>query len=353
MWTDFPYTKANSCCNASGACMCYKFTLSCTGEIGIYDVKACNGTLSLVPGAVTADNGLSCGSCGSDIVIPSCASYAVEQRSVPIEPSCQTICGASDDDTELDGCNSGYQSCCIWTSTNKQASTEAVCVGDTVNYRITFTNHSAVTLDMVFISDNVPAGVTVVPGSIFPEPKPGETLETGISMGGLAAGQSVVLRYSVTVDPGVPCKIVNCACARYCYTDCRGCLQSGTGSCKSCAITLKNSCFCQCVCRCFSLCGFSCFRDCYVYHRGVKNYETKYGRISIVGFGIAVKYIDLNGEKRSKFFEGSVIFHGLSDHFFSGRFQIHFTNPLCKIDGCGNMQVQFAAQLRSENAAEI
>lgn len=353
MATNFFYRKAKDCRQMPDACLRYHITLPRAGGIDIDDINACDGTLSLIPGSVTDDSGLSCRCQESELILPACVSDAVERCSVPVEPPCQTICDALGEDAEQNDRKRRCPSCCIWTSTTKEANAAAVCAGDTVTYTITFTNHSAVALDMVVISDHVPAGVTVAPDSIHPAPQRGETLESGISMGSLPAGQSVALIYTVTVNFDAPCQIRNCACARYYYTDCRGCLRSGRGSCKRCVITLQNRCLCQCVCRCFSLCGFRRLRYCYIYDRGVNHYSTAFGKISTAGFGIAVNYVDTAGETRSQCFESSVLFDGLRNDRCSDCFHICFTNPVYHTDCRGNMTVQFIARLCKKSMMDI
>lgn len=218
---------------AECANLCYQITLLPSGELRVHNIKSHGGTLALTPGAVTDDSGLDCGGCISAITIPPCRSYAAAWQSVPVEPPCREICGESSNSQA--GCSFPCE--CIRTSTTKQASVRTVRSGGSVTYTITFTNHASIVLDMVSISDDIPSGADVVPGSIHPAPGPGETLQTGISMGELAPGQSAVLTYTVTAHFGTSCQIVNCACARYRYTDCRGCRQWGAGSCRSCVVT--------------------------------------------------------------------------------------------------------------------
>lgn len=224
MLKDFSYQLYNDCDKSARAG--YKITTSCPGKICMHDVVCeSGGALFLVPGSVTDVSRLVCHYPAADITLPVCENNIIEKQAVSVEEPCQIIC----DDTAGGICDSG----CIWTSTDKQASTSSAHVGDSITYTVTFTNHSYVLLDMVCISDDIPAGVTVIPNSIHPAPKPNETLQTGISMGSLPAGQTAVLSYSVTVDAGTSGDIVNCACVRYCYTDCAGCCQHGVGSCKS------------------------------------------------------------------------------------------------------------------------
>ena len=70
--------------------------------------------------------------------------------------------------------------------------------------------------------------------------------------------------------------------------------------------------------------------------------------MTLVGFGTAINYLDLEGKKTSKFFESSVIFYDLCSDF-SDRFQIHFINFAYNTDYCGNITVQFIVQLCPKN----
>lgn len=231
------FNKGSNCCrDAARASLCYRVKLACTSPPLIQDVVGCSGSFSLTPGPVTEGSALACGCCTTEITIPSCETYAIEQRSVPIEARCQTICRNLDQCSQQKDCCDACKSCCILTTTSKKASASAACPGGAIAYTITFTNHSPIALDMIWISDAIPAQVTIIPGSIHPAPGPGETLQSGISMGGLAAGQSAVLTYTVIVNSGPACTIANCACARYFYTDCSGCCKYGIGSCRSCVV---------------------------------------------------------------------------------------------------------------------
>lgn len=232
----YPNKQLNCCCNVAGASLCYDIAVSCRRNPCIHDVVGRSGALTLAPGPVTDVSALVCGCCSSTITIPSCETCSVERRAVSIEAPCQTICrDFVESSWQADGCVV-CKPCCIWSSTNKKASVSTACAGDAVTYTVTFTNHSPIALDMVCIADIVPTAVTVITDSIHPVPGLGETLQTGISMGGLASGESVVLTYTVIVNSGPACKIENCACARYYYTDCSGCRQYGVGSSKSCIV---------------------------------------------------------------------------------------------------------------------
>lgn len=210
----------------------YKFKLACDEKVDLYDIvakQACG--LSFVPGAVLGNSSISCAYPWGEIKIAPCQTYAAISASVEMEAHCLPICGDMGQCAEKPGMNDGCTSCCIWTSTTKKANKSCVCIGDVVTYTITFTNHSPCNLDMVYISDKTEAEVTVVPGSLYPAPKPGETLQTGISVGSVPACASVTMTYQVRIRSCTSDHIVNYACVRYAYQDCRGCLRYGVGRC--------------------------------------------------------------------------------------------------------------------------
>ncbi|MDD3230867.1 MAG: hypothetical protein PHE09_16875 [Oscillospiraceae bacterium] len=236
MSINFPQKHSGICSSAGFADLCYKIRLLPTGKLCLHDVSQCGGGLSLSPGAVTDGSALNCVCPVSAITIPPCRTYEAARLSVPVEAPCRTICGDLGEGLRpIGGCGSCLSGC-LWTSTKKQASPSAVRAGDMVTYTVTFTNHSPIPLDMVCISDAVPKGASVIPDSIHPAPGPGESLQTGISLGRLGAGQSSVLTYAVIATFGGSCQIVNCARARYRYTDCSGCCHCGESGQRSCVV---------------------------------------------------------------------------------------------------------------------
>lgn len=206
-----------NCYNMADAKLDYK--LFCSNNICMYDIIYGNSKgLTLVPGSATDSSNLICCKTADEIILPECETYTTEQKTVQVENPCQTICTNCCD------------SCLIWTNTNKKASVSTAQIGDIITYTVEFTNLSAVALDCVQIFDTLPPGVTLIPDSIYPAPKPNETLQTGISVGSLPPCQTAVLRYSVSVDYAASCNIVNWACVRYCHLDCNNCCRFGLGS---------------------------------------------------------------------------------------------------------------------------
>ncbi len=219
--------------DTTATCLCYKFKLACDEKANLYDIVAKQDCgLSLVPGVVLGNSNLPCSLPFTKIRMAPCQTQAAIISPVEIEAQCQPICEGFDQCSPWINEENGCDSCCIWTSTTKKASASCARVGDTITYTITFTNHSPCNLDMVYISDEVPAEVTVVLGSIHPAPKPGETLETGISVGSVPAFSSVAMTYQVRIRSCMSKYVINQACVKYCYTDCRGCKRYGVGQCK-------------------------------------------------------------------------------------------------------------------------
>ena len=108
------------------------------------------------------------------------------------------------------------------TDFSKTADKSAALPGDTITYTLTLTNRGAVALDTVQLVDNLPVGLTLIPGSIVPAPETGERLETGIFVGSLNSGASVTLRYRAAVNSNVTAPITNRAIADYTYRTAQG-----------------------------------------------------------------------------------------------------------------------------------
>lgn len=117
---------------------------------------------------------------------------------------------------------------CIRTELEKSASVTSAQQGDVITYTIKFTNRSSLPLAIVRISDDIPAGTTLVAGSIRPTPQQDETLQSGVSVGSVLAGASVSLVFRVTVNENPPAKIVNHANAEYFFKSARGEDHSGS-----------------------------------------------------------------------------------------------------------------------------
>lgn len=128
-----------------------------------------------------------------------------------------------------------------------------------------------------------------------------------------------------------------------CQTVVSACVSVPLGpSCRAC---------CQCVQQNFTICGFSRLRCCYVYHTGLRAYKIPGGHGLVAGFGIAVRYIDCTGRKKSRFYESSVVFRDSTGKFDSADCDVRFTDFVCHIDGNGTVNAAFTAELRSRRDA--
>ena len=318
-------------CRGPWAELCCDIALECSRAV--CHASARGRCLALSPGAVTEDTALCGGAHVSHITLPACKEYVVARLDLPAEPSCQTA---------------GDPLCCIRTTTTKRASPRAVRAGDIVTYQITFTNHASIQLDMVCIFDDIRE--EVIPGSIRPAPGPGETLKTGIAMGSLGPGQSVVLTYDVIASFAGCRPMVSRARVQYRCTDPCGRIHFGTGGCRGCTVFRlpDRRPVCRCVWRRFSICDFSRFRYSYVYHRGVDCFKNSCGCILIVKLGIAVKYIDCHGEKRGRFFEDSVQITGLAENFEPSNSRIRLTDLICGADDSNSITAGFRITIQPD-----
>ena len=316
-------------CHPSECCgpwaeLCCDIGLECSRAV--CHASARGRCLALSPGAVTEDAALCGGAQIFRITLPACKESVVERLDLPAPPPCQTA---------------GGPLCCICTTTTKRASACAVRAGDVVSYRITFTNHASVQLDRVCICDDIQEGV--IPGSIRPAPGPGESLKAGIAMGSLGPGQSAVLTYDVPASFAGCRPMVSRARVQYRWTDPCGCVHFGTSGRRGCTVFRlpDERPVCLPVWGRFPICDFGRFRYFYVYHRGVDCLKSACGRILIVKFGIAVKYIDCHGEKRGRFFEDSVQITGLAKNFDPSKSRIRLADLICGADDPGFMTAGF------------
>lgn len=309
--------------------LCCNIGLECSQAVCHAAARGC--CLALSPGAVTEDTALCGGAQISHITLPACKEYVTEQLDLSMAPFCQTA---------------GAPLSCICTTTTKRASACAVRAGDIVTYRITFTNHASIQLDMVCIHDDIQE--EVIPGSIRPAPGPGETLKTGIAMGSLSPGQSAVLEYDVIASFAGSRPMASRAWVQYRCTDDCGCTHFGTSGCRSCKVFRlpDRRPICRRVWRQFSIRDFSRFRYYYVYHRGVNCLENSCGCILIIKFGIAVKYIDCHGQKRGKFFEDSVQIAGPAKSFELSHSRIRLTDLICGADDSGFITANFKITMK-------
>lgn len=84
----------------------------------------------------------------------------------------------------------------------KSANLPSAVVGEVVTYSVSLANNNAAALTAVSLTDNVPAGTAFVPGSatVGGVPVPGGNPLTGIPVGTIAAGATVVVTFQVVVE---------------------------------------------------------------------------------------------------------------------------------------------------------
>ncbi|WP_238653269.1 DUF7507 domain-containing protein [Paenibacillus piscarius] len=83
----------------------------------------------------------------------------------------------------------------------KTTATTATNVGDTITYSVTLTNNGVAAVNNVVFTDALPAGTTLVPGSVLVDgvPRPAASPATGVAIGSIAPGASVTVAFNVTV----------------------------------------------------------------------------------------------------------------------------------------------------------
>jgi uncharacterized repeat protein (TIGR01451 family) len=91
----------------------------------------------------------------------------------------------------------------------KSDSPDPVHVGGNLTYTVTVTNISSVAAQNVVVTDQMPAGVTVISAT----PGQGSCTATTCNLGTIGPGAAVVIEYVVKVNDGAPAVLTNTACA--------------------------------------------------------------------------------------------------------------------------------------------
>lgn len=83
----------------------------------------------------------------------------------------------------------------------KSTPATSVAIGDVIPYSITVTNNGITAVNNVVLTDPIPNGSALVPGSVIVNgvPQPGVNPATGVQLGTIAAGASVIVSFSITV----------------------------------------------------------------------------------------------------------------------------------------------------------
>ncbi|WP_150267348.1 DUF7507 domain-containing protein [Paenibacillus tepidiphilus] len=83
----------------------------------------------------------------------------------------------------------------------KSTTTTATTVGDTITYSVLLANNGIATVNNVIFTDALPAGTAFVPNSVTVDgtPRPGTSPATGVTIGSIAPGATVLVTFAVTV----------------------------------------------------------------------------------------------------------------------------------------------------------
>ncbi|WP_138753148.1 DUF11 domain-containing protein [Paenibacillus sinopodophylli] len=83
----------------------------------------------------------------------------------------------------------------------KSTTSTAVAIGDTVNYSISILNSGIAAVNNVIFTDPLPVGSALVPGSVLVDgaARPTANPATGVAIGTISQGQTVVVSFNVTV----------------------------------------------------------------------------------------------------------------------------------------------------------
>ena len=106
---------------------------------------------------------------------------------------------------------------CIFADITKTADRESVSAGDRVRYTVTFRNMSDREMYNVKITDSVSTYLNPIATTITPAPRPGESLETGITIGRVPANSERTLTYTAVVTDDVTDDVVNRAFADFSF----------------------------------------------------------------------------------------------------------------------------------------
>ena len=106
---------------------------------------------------------------------------------------------------------------CIFADIAKTADRESVSAGDRIRYTITFRNMSDREMYNVKITDNLSSYLTPIATTIVPAPRPGESLENGITIGRVPANSERTLTYTAVVSDDVAEDVINRAFADFSF----------------------------------------------------------------------------------------------------------------------------------------
>lgn len=130
---------------------------------------------------------------------------------------------------------------CIFADIEKTADRESVAAGDRIRYTITFRNMSDREMYNVKITDNGSRYINPIATTIMPAPRPGESLESGITIGRVPANSERTLTYTAVVTDDASEDIVNRAFADFSFRGGDGREQTASTHITSLTIPLENN----------------------------------------------------------------------------------------------------------------
>ncbi len=129
---------------------------------------------------------------------------------------------------------------CIFADIEKTADRESVASGDRIRYTITFRNMSDREMYNVKITDNGSRYLNPIATTIMPAPRPGESLESGITIGRVPANSERTLTYTAVVTEDAAEDIVNRAFADFSFRGADGREQTASTHITSLTVPLEN-----------------------------------------------------------------------------------------------------------------
>ena len=129
---------------------------------------------------------------------------------------------------------------CIFADIEKTSDRESVAAGDRIRYTITFRNMSDREMYNVKITDNGSRYLNPIATTIMPAPRPGESLESGITIGRVPANSERTLTYTAVVTDDASEDIVNRAFADFSFRGADGREQTASTHITSLTVPLEN-----------------------------------------------------------------------------------------------------------------
>ncbi len=101
----------------------------------------------------------------------------------------------------------------------------------------------------------------------------------------------------------------------------------------------------QCICERIELPGLTKVMGSILYHTRTTCFEMRFGTVINAGYSIVIRYLDGEGNARSKTSDGNALFFALPNQLCARDYTVWFPNPIeIKTLGC-NAEVNFIAVL--------